>query len=107
MRVDPADGILERFSLLWIIAEIAIPMFWNFKAQRKSAQMGNFTQELDRRFRVAIFQFAVGWTHAAHRVQPALGTFGGARCLPLPNVQQEMLPARAHAALANVISILM
>ena len=51
---------------LGIVAELAIPMFRNFKAQRKGPQMGNFTQEFDGRFRIAVLQFPVCRTHAAH-----------------------------------------
>src|SRR6266851_530662 len=66
VRCYPARGVPERGMSLGIVAELAIPMFRNFKAQRKGPQMGNFTQEFDGRFRIAVLQFPVCRTHAAH-----------------------------------------
>ena len=61
--------------------KIAFSVRRNFEPERHSAQVRNFTKKLHRGFGIAILQFAVCRTHAAHCVETALHTLGNS--LPL------------------------
>ncbi len=54
----------------------AIAMRGNLQAQRIRPQVRDLAEKFDRSFRVAAIQFAVCGTHAAERVQFAIGADG-------------------------------
>ena len=63
-------------------AEIAFSVPRHIETQCHRAQVRDFTEEVDWRFRVTIFQFAIGGTHAAQRANSAFHTFGNSPPLP-------------------------
>src|ERR1700741_3287366 len=68
--------------------------------------MSNFTKEIDRRLRIAVFQFTIRRTHAADRMNTASHTFRNGFALPLTQLQKKMVPSLFHAARSNVVGFL-
>src|SRR5947207_7663258 len=106
VRCDPAHRLHQRGLPLRLGAEPAIPMLRNLKTECQSTQMCDFAHEFNRRLWIAILQFAIRRTHAAHRAQTAVSAFCGTSCLLLANAQWKMIPALAYVDRADLVGVL-
>src|SRR3954471_2854175 len=70
--------------------------------------MRHLTQKFHWRFRIAVFQFSICRTHAAHRMNTTLHALRG-RMGPLflTYFDQKLIPTLAHTSAANVVCVLM
>src|SRR3954452_5007617 len=70
--------------------------------------MRHLTQEFHRGFRIAVFQFSICGTHAAHRMNTAFHAFRGRMgSLFLTYFEQKLIPTLAHTSAADVVCVLM
>src|SRR5215472_378218 len=81
-RPDSVCRFLNRFIMSATRAEIAFSVRRHIETQCHRTQVRDFTEEVNRRFRVTILQFAIGGAHAAQRANSAFHTFRDS--LPLP-----------------------
>src|SRR5262249_16976358 len=89
------------------VAARAIAMLRHFIAERIGAQVGNLAQEIDRRFRVSRFEFAVRGAHAAKRLNAALVATRDTRFLLAARAQQWAVPALIERSIAPVVMLLL
>src|SRR5215831_19317572 len=80
----------------------AVAMRRHWDRQRVRAQVCDMAEKIDRRLRVAIFEFAVGGTHAAHGLDLTGRALGNAGDLLPPHLTQKMIPAFAKTSPAQV-----
>jgi len=73
-------------------ATLAIAVRGNLQTERVRPQMRNLAEKIDWRFRLATFQFAVCWAHAAERVDAAISANRPARGVALADVFQPAFP---------------
>src|ERR1700690_3323632 len=69
--------------------------------------MRHLTEKFHGSFSVAIFQFAVGGTHAAERLKLATGTDGLPGALGIANFAHVAAPAILKIALTKIVAILL
>src|SRR5580704_18520555 len=68
--------------------------------------MGYLAQKRDRRLRVTVFQFAVGWAHAAKRLDLAAVANRRTCARLVANLAQRAFPTFQETALPNVVALL-
>ena len=90
-----------------VAAEFTVTMLRNRNSKRHRAKMGDLAEKLHRFFWIAVFQFAIGWAHAAHRVDTALATFIRSATLAPAELHEKVLPALAHGSFADIVSLTM
>ena len=84
----------------------AIAVLGNFVSKRVCPQVSHLAQERDRRLRVTVLQLAVGWAHAAKRLDLAAVADRRTRARLAANLAQRAFPAFEEAALSNVVALL-
>jgi len=78
----------------------------NIKAEGEGAEVGDFAEKFDGRFGVAVFELAIGGTHAAEGLNPAVVTDGLAGALGGADFAHATEPAFAETVFAEVVAIL-
>jgi hypothetical protein len=68
------------------LAKITLAVRWHLETQGHRPQVRNFTEKINRRFRVAILQFTVGRAHTAQRANLALRALGPSLSFPGANL---------------------
>src|SRR5262252_6697317 len=85
-------------------AVFAVAVRHDRDAERHRAQVRSAAQPVDWRFRIAVFELAVGGTHAADRLEHARHALGWPRCFPGALAPQELLPAGTESV-ADVVLV--
>lgn len=83
----------------------AISVPGNFQAERISAEMSHLAKKFDRRFGIAIFQFAICGTHAAQRSNAAFRADGAGLALGLANFSQATGPSGFKISLPPFVAV--
>ena len=71
------------------------------------AEMRNLAEKFNRRFRIAVFQFAVRWAHAAQRLNLAGVANGWPRFFLCADFVDRAFPAFAKTSFSDVVALLM
>ena len=87
-------------------AAFAIAVLGNFESKRVGPQVSRLAQERDRRLRVTVLQLAIGWAHAAKRLDLAAVADRRTRARLVANLAQRAFPAFDEATLSNVVALL-
>ena len=87
-------------------AAFAIAVLGNFVSKRVRPQVSHLAEKRDRRLRVTVLQLAVGWTHAAKRLDLAAVTNRRTCARLVANLAQRAFPAFEEAALSDVVALL-
>src|ERR1700739_4594571 len=103
--LDAFRGFLKRGVLPSTRATGTVTMCRNWQTERVGAEVRDLAEKIDRGFRVAAFQFAIGGAHAAQRSNPAIGANRLAGVFGMADFFHPAIPTLPEGAGAEVISI--
>src|SRR6266567_2303495 len=99
---------LQNFLMLSAAStELTLPMRRNINSDRRRPQMCHMAKKLHRTFSVAILHFAIGRTHPAERLNPALNTLRYSRAFTHAQFAKRVLPCRFETRLSDVKCLLL
>src|SRR5215472_6807238 len=88
-------------------AKFAIPMRRNFNSNGRRPQMCHVAKEVHGIFPIPVFQFPIGRTHPAHRLNLALKALRNPRALSRAQLQERSFPDAPYSSLANAEGLLL
>lgn len=104
---EALDGSGEFRVLRTARAAGTIPVFGDLDTDAESAKMRDLAEKIHGRLGVAVFQFAIGWAHAAKGADLAVRADGFAPGRSGADLLQRPVPTLAEAAIAKIETILM
>src|SRR6266851_308252 len=89
---DPVRRLHQCLMLASPSTELALSMRRNFNSDRCRPQVCHVAKKLYWTFAIPVFQFAVGGTHSAQRLNTALDALRHPRPFPTSELKERFLP---------------